>query len=139
GTDWAYRPFIGGDCGSTPTFDSCHILGASDYTRNSPTTANGFTAVTYSANPALVSAGNGGRLRTNRPGYDTVFSGAEVTLTKRLSNKWMGRVAFSFNDWTEHFSGTPVGGNSGAAASPGHGNPTRTEIDPLVDGGQVAY
>ncbi|PYQ03281.1 MAG: hypothetical protein DMF82_13565, partial [Acidobacteria bacterium] len=137
GMDWSYRPRIGGDCGSTPTFGSCHILGPSDYTKNAPVTANGFTAFTYSPNAALVTAGNGGRLRTNRPGYDTTFSGLELTLTKRLSNKWMGRVAFSYNDWTESFSETPVGGNTvtgGAAA----GNPTRTDRDPLVDGGQVA-
>ena len=135
GTDWAYRPRIGTNCGTTPTVDSCRILGPGDYTRNNPTTANGFTAFTWSANPALVTAGSGGRLRTDRPGYDSVFSGLEVTLTKRLSNKWMGRVAFSYNDWTEHFSGTPVGGNTTADS----GNPTRTEQDPLVDGGQLAF
>jgi hypothetical protein len=135
GTDWSYRPHIGGDCGSTPTFDSCHILGPGDYIRNNPATANGFTAFTYSPNAALVTAGGGGRLRTNRPGYDSVFSGAELTLTKRLSNKWMARVALSYNDWTEHFSGTPVGGNITADS----GNPTRTEQDPLVDGGQLAF
>ena len=48
----------------------------------------------------------------------------------------MGRLAFSYNDWTEHFSGTPVGGNVATGASAG--NPTRTDQDPLVDGGQVA-
>jgi hypothetical protein len=134
GADWAYRPRIGGDCGPTPTFASCHILGPGDYIRNNPVTANGFTAFTYSPNPALATAGGGGRLRTNKPGYSTRFSGAEVTLTKRLSNKWMARVAFSYNDWVENFSGTPVGGNVTADA----GNPTRTEDDPLVDGGQFA-
>ena len=138
GIDWAYRPRIGGDCGATPAFASCHILGPGDYTRNAAVTANGFTAFTYSPIAALVDAGKGGRLRANRPGYDTIFSGLELTLTKRLSNKWMGRVAFSWNDWTEHFSGTPVAGNSTAAgAAPG--NPTRTDRDPLVDGGQVAF
>jgi hypothetical protein len=136
GKDWAYRPRIGGDCGSTPTFGSCHILGPSDYTQNAPTTANGYTAFTYSPNSALVTAGNGGRLRTNRNDYHTVFSGLEMTLTKRLSNKWMGRLAFSFNDWTEHFEGTPVGGTTGTGAS--GGNPTRTDQDPGVDGGQLA-
>jgi Carboxypeptidase regulatory-like domain/TonB-dependent Receptor Plug Domain len=136
GDDWAYRPRIGGDCGSTPTFGGCHILGPSDYIQNAPTTANGFSAFTYSPNATLVTAGGGGRLRTNRPDYSTTFSGVEMTLTKRLSNKWMGRVAFSFNDWTESFDGTPVGGNTATGSSAG--NPTRTDQDPLVDGGQVA-
>jgi hypothetical protein len=128
-TDWAYRPRIGGDCGATPTFASCHILGPSDYTRNNPVTANGFTASTYSPNSGLVTAGGGGRLRTNRSDYNTVFKGLELTLTKRLSNKWMGRVAFSWNDWVEHFDGTPVGDL---------GSPGPTETNPVVDGGQVA-
>src|SRR5207249_10568134 len=46
GTDWAYRPRIGTDCGATPSVSSCRVLGPSDYTRNNTTTANGFTAFT---------------------------------------------------------------------------------------------
>jgi hypothetical protein len=41
----------------------------------------------------------------------------------------MARAAFSWNDWTESFDGTPVTFN---------GSPGRVETDPLVDGGQVA-
>jgi hypothetical protein len=57
-------------------------------------------------------------------------------LNKRLSNRWMARAAFSFNNWVEH---------------PGPGsfqNPTRTDsttgqvagalAGPLVEGGQIA-
>jgi hypothetical protein len=53
-------------------------------------------------------------------------------MNKRLSNKWMARIAFAFNNWVEH---------------PGAGavvNPTRTDSvgagtlsGPQVDGGQV--
>jgi hypothetical protein len=61
-------------------------------------------------------------------------------MIKRLANKWMGRVAFSWNDWTENFDGGVVG-NAGVH------DPTRTQAvtfgggvlsGPLVDGGQVS-
>jgi hypothetical protein len=58
-------------------------------------------------------------------------------MNKRLSNKWMARVAFSINSYTEHFDG------SGSVQ-----NPTRTDSTvgqvtgalsgPQVDGGQIA-
>jgi hypothetical protein len=130
GVDWSYRPRLAAPC---PSAVNCSVLGPSDYTRNAPSTANGFTSFTFSPNAALVTAGGGGRYRTNRPGYHTTFSGLELTLTKRLSNKWMGRVAFSWNDWTQSWDGTPTTANVAA------GNPTREERDALVQGGQVAF
>jgi hypothetical protein len=128
-SDWDYRPRLGGACTGEPTVDTCRIIQPSEYTQNAPVTANGFTAFTFSPNSALVTAGGGGRIRTNRPDYTTTFTGLELTLTKRLSNRWMTRLAFSYNDWVENFGSTPVT----ALGSPG-----RTETDPLVDGGQVA-
>jgi Carboxypeptidase regulatory-like domain/TonB-dependent Receptor Plug Domain len=38
---------------------------------------------------------------TNRPDYSQTFNGLELTATKRLSNRWMLRGNFSWNDWTE--------------------------------------
>jgi hypothetical protein len=130
GSDYQQRPWVGAACDEqSATASSCRALGPADYTVNKPTTANGFTGVTYSPSAALRAAGGGGRIRTNRDGYTTSFSGLELTMTKRLSNKWMSRVAFSFNDWTEDWSGTPTSFL---------GNPGSTETDPLVKGGQVA-
>jgi len=130
GSDYAQRLWLGGQCDlETATLATCRTLGSSDYTQNAPSSANGFTANTYSPNAALRAAGNGGRIRTNRAGYATSFSGLELTLVKRLSNRWMTRVAFSWNDWTEDWDGTPTSFL---------GNPGRTETDPLVGGGQVA-
>jgi hypothetical protein len=129
GNDWPYRPRLAGSCTGDPTVGSCPIIGPGSYTQNAAVTSNGFTASTYSPDAALVTAGGGGRIRTNRPGYSTTFNGLEFTLVKRLSNKWMARAAFSWNDWTENFDGTPVTFN---------GSPGRVETDPLVDGGQVA-
>jgi hypothetical protein len=39
---------------------------------------------------------------TNRPGYDQTFHGVDFTITKRLSNRWMARGFFSFNDHKQH-------------------------------------
>jgi hypothetical protein len=136
--DWSYQPRIGGACPAEPTRENCRIIGPGDYIRNEPTSANGFTSFTFSPNPDLVDAGGGGRLRTNSPDYYTNFSGVELTMTKRLSNRWMSRVAFSWNDWTEHWRGTPYGVHDTASSS-NEGQITPTEADALVQGGQVAY
>ena len=77
---------------------SCRIIQPSEYTANAPVTASGYTAFSLLAERGASStAGGGGRLRTNRPATRTNFNGLELTLNKRLSNKWMGRVAFSWN------------------------------------------
>lgn len=114
GTDISWTPRIG--------------LTTADYTANAPVTRNGYTVQTYSPNTALVAATGGGRIETQRNGYYTQFMGVEVTATKRLSNKWFGRLAFSYNDWTEHFSDKTTAIQ----------NPTRTDTNPGVDGGAVA-
>ena len=130
-TDFQYQPLLAGSCSGEPTAASCPVVGPADYSANVPVTANGYTAFTYSANGGLVAAGGGGRLATNRPGYQTTFNGLELTVLKRLSHRWMTRVALSWNDWVEHFG-------SGNAPVSFVGNPTPQEDDPLVEGGQVA-
>jgi hypothetical protein len=128
-TDFQYDPLLAGQCTGEPTTASCPIIGPSDFTANPPVTASGYTAFTYSPNPDLVDAGGGGRLATNQPGLSTRFSGFELTVLKRLSHRWMTRVAFSLNDWVEHFGGQlPVSYI---------GNPTPLETAPLVEGGPV--
>lgn len=135
-TDWQYTPRLAAPC---PTGVNCAIIQASDYIANAPVTrtidGRTYTAQTYSPNPTLVAAGGFGRYRTTQDGYYTVFKGLELTLNKRMSNKWRGRVAFSLNDWTEQFGGTPVSGNPNTAGS---GNPTRQDIAGLENGGQVS-
>jgi hypothetical protein len=114
---------------TNPTKDTCPLMGISDYTAGAPVTANGYTAFAYTPNPALVTAGRAGRLVTNRDDYSTSYKGLELTLNKRLSNKWMARVAFTYGDWTQ---------NVDAGALAYNGNPTPWEEDNLVDGDQVA-
>ena len=43
----------------------------------------------------------GGALLTNRPDYTRTYNGLELTLNKRLADKWFGRMAFSLMNWTE--------------------------------------
>ncbi len=135
-TDWQYTPRLAAPC---PAAVSCAIIGPSSYTANAPVTANiggeTFTAQTYSPDAALVAAGGFGRYRTNQDGYSTTFKGVELTLNKRMANKWRARVAFSLNDWTENFDGTPVNGTPGRAGS---GSPSRQDIAGLENGGQVS-
>ena len=128
-SDYEYRPWLGAPCPADHPV-GCRIVELAEYVANAPATANGFSAFTYSPPTALVSAGAGGRIRRNRPGYTTSFNGLELTLTKRLAKRWMGRVAFSWNDWVDHVDETvPVSRL---------GNPTPVEADPLKDGGQVS-
>jgi hypothetical protein len=97
-------------------------------------TANGFSANVFSPNAEKVDASNGARLLSNRPDYHTTYNGFELSLKKRLADRWFSRVAFSWNNYVEHL---------GAGAIQ---NPTRTDTTggllafagPQVDGGQYA-
>jgi hypothetical protein len=103
--------------------------------------AGGFTAFSYSPPGDRIAAAGFGRLRTNQPGYAQNFNGIELTQTKRLSDKWMGRVAFSWNAFKQSYDGVmPVnggGGTQGGIGGPGggryNGNPTPTDLNSLTD------
>jgi carboxypeptidase family protein/TonB-dependent receptor-like protein len=90
-----YAPFIG--------------VNGTDWVSCDSVTENGFTAPCFTVGPtneAALEANNSGQMLTNRPGYSRRYLGAEAVLQKRLADKWMARVAVSYNDWTEHFDGT---------------------------------
>jgi hypothetical protein len=135
-TDWQYTPRLAAPC---PSGVDCAIIGPADYIANAPVTrtigGQSYTAQSYSPRASLVSAGGFGRYRTNQDGYSTTFKGLELTLNKRMANKWRARLALSLNDWTESFEGTPVSTNPGTLGS---GNPTRQDIAGLENGGQVS-
>jgi hypothetical protein len=139
-SDLTYRPHLGGPCDTNPTASSCRIVQPQEYTANAPVTSGGYTVFTYSPPADLLEAGSFGRLRTNQPGYGQNFNGLEVTLTKRLSNRWMGRAAFSWNAFKQHYDGVAVnggGGTQGGIGGPGagryNGNPTPTDLNSLTD------
>lgn len=111
-------------------------VGRGDYTPGAGFTGtlpNGqaFNVATWIPNAAAIAAGGNGFVTTNVPGYFTDYNGVELGLTKRLSNKWMGRVGFSWNNAREHFD-DPNG------MYDTNGNPTPTVTEPLKNGGQFA-
>ena len=73
----------------------------------------------FGVNPALINALGGypsGNFYTNRKDYNQVYSGFDFTLTKRLSNKWMARAAFSYGINDQHLTspnGCPGEPNNG--------------------------
>jgi hypothetical protein len=69
----------------------------------------------------------GGSITENRDGYHRTFNGLEVSATKRLANRWMGRFGYSWNNEREYFD------NPSTAIV----DPTSTLIDPHIDGGVV--
>ena len=97
----------------------------SDYHPGAPVTLKGFTAIPWMLDDNGVANATGGLLLTNRPDYHRTFNGLEFSLVKRLSNKWMARAAFSYNDWKEYFGPNAIQ------------DPTQTALDPQIDGGQV--
>jgi hypothetical protein len=90
-----------------------------------------YNVATYIPTPALVTAGGGGFYETNVPGYYTDNHGFEVALTRRMTGKWMGRLALAFNNAREHF-------DDATGVYDTNGNPTPTITEPLVDGGAYA-
>ena len=111
-----------------------------NYTANDPVTANGYTAQTFSPDPALIAAFAGGRNLTNRPDYSTGYNGVEFTLNKRLSNKWFARAAFSYMDWHENIEGPNAVVNPTRTDRTGGqaGSTQQAFGGPQVDGGQIA-
>jgi hypothetical protein len=84
-------------------------------------------AVTYYALRSGGAPTGGGVERTNRGGYHRRFSGADVSIVKRLAGRWMGRLGFSYNDEREYFD------DPDRAIA----DPTPTPVSPLRDGGIV--
>ena len=94
-----------------------------------PASAGGgtYSIPAFRPNQAMVNAAGGGFLLTNYDGYKSKYQGIEGQLIKRMSNRWMGRVSFSFNDPKEYYD-MPVRVNY-------LGNPTRRDTETLNDGG----
>ena len=45
---------------------------------------------------------NGGEFVTNRPDYSQDYYGAQLQVTKRLTNNWMMHGSFAYNDWKQN-------------------------------------
>ena len=79
----------------------------------------------YKINPSAVPS-DSGRTYQERPGYSQKFQGLEFAATKRMSNNWMMRMAWSTSTHREYFK------DLGAM-----GDPTPTPANPNKDGGLV--
>jgi len=86
-----------------------------------------YSIPTYIPDPDLVAANGNSTMLTTWPGYVSYYHGMEVSLVKRLSNRWMARVGFSWNNALETYGDNPINDA---------GNPTRVDTSPLVNGGQ---
>ena len=102
---------------------------AADYSLGAPVTRNGYTVTPYILNAGVSTRPGvtGGTVLTNRPDFYRQYNGLELTLNKRLSNRWMGRIAFSYMDWQDKLE-SPLGHFP---------NPNPIDLDPGLDGGQV--
>ena len=69
-----------------------------------------FSAPVYQIKPSVLAALGGtpaGRFVHNRSDFNETYNGVELTMTKRLANKWMMRGSFVYNVNKQH------GGNAG--------------------------
>jgi hypothetical protein len=80
----------------------------------------------YALDPAVAPVG-GGTITENREGYQRTFKGFELSATKRLANRWMARLGFSWNNEREYFTDP----------SRSIQDPTSRRQMPQIDGGVV--
>ncbi|MBA2305503.1 MAG: TonB-dependent receptor [Acidobacteria bacterium] len=125
-TRYAYDPWIGVGPGNYELADTATTPGGR-LEVNVPDRGTS-TALVYRPVPAAVAAGGNGRIRTNFDGYSTRYNGVDFTMTKRLANRWMARIAASYNDARQHYDEANLVG--------AFGNPTPNDgfIDTLQIG-----
>lgn len=74
--------------------------------------------------------GNGREAQT-RPGYHQRYLGLELSVVKRMSNRWMARFGFSTSDHNEYFD------DPARAIQDPTPSASTNSVSPLVDGGEV--
>jgi hypothetical protein len=84
----------------------------------------GYSQAYFAPRAESLPVGNGGEFR-NRPDYHQRYLGLEIQATKRMSNRWMGRIGFSTNSHREYFD------DPAAAVQ----DPTPSTTWPNIDGG----
>ncbi|MEO7134170.1 MAG: TonB-dependent receptor, partial [Vicinamibacterales bacterium] len=106
-------------------------LTGNDYTQagtftGSAAAVGSYSVPYYRANASAIPSNRAATTYQTRPDYYQKFQGFEVSAVKRMSNRWMGRFAFSTNNNTEHWT-SPAGQT----------DPTPTISNPNVNGGQI--
>ena len=134
---WSHSKNQVGLSGAADPFGLLYIpwrgLTAADYSQIGTLTGTlpdgqAYSVPLYAPDSALIAANGNGRELRNYEGYSTTYNGIELSMIKRMSDRWMMRAAFAWNNPREHFD---VGRNI-------LGNPTRIESASLVDGGALA-
>jgi hypothetical protein len=127
GVNYTYRKFTGQLYGPSDTYDARtgYRLSASDYEQYAMLTGTTPDGVAYSQpvyrikesvlaglglctpNPSggLDCQAPAGSFWVNRSDFHMTYNGVEVVLTKRLSNRWMARGSFVYNDNRQHLDG----------------------------------
>jgi len=128
---------------NTPYMSYIGVNG-SDWVACDSVSGNGFSVPCLDLGPtnaAAADANSFGQRLSNRPDYNRSYSGIELTAVKRLSNKWMGRVGFGYNNWTESFDGTGGIQNPLPVLYDGYGyyGLSTALTDAKKSGGQVGY
>jgi hypothetical protein len=116
----------------TGTFTPWVGLTAADYTAAAVLTGalpNGdeFSIQTWTPDSAKITANGNGRILSNYEGYSSRYHGIEMSLVKRMSDRWMARIGAAWNNATEHYSTNPPRDSVG--------NPTPLDTEPLDSGG----
>jgi hypothetical protein len=84
-----------------------------------------YSVQTFAARNAAIEANGFGTVLSNHPGYYSYYNGIEFALTKRLANRWMGRVGVAWNSPKECYT----------VREDELGNPTPTDTTPLSNCG----
>jgi hypothetical protein len=127
--DQNWRPII--STGSDGVIDGSDYSLRGNVTGTLPTGVPGSPAGSYSVPYYGLTSGvnfdaSKGTIYLSRPDYHQIYKGFEISATKRMSNRWMGRFGFSTNSWREYFD-----------SAKGMGNPTPTLANPNMNGGLV--
>jgi hypothetical protein len=121
---WTYRKY------SDFVWNPLRGVDGNDYTAAGTTSATSsvvgpYSVTYYKINPSAV-PGDSGREYQTRPDYSQKYKGLEIAATKRMSNNWMARVAWSTNSHREYFKSLSA-----------MGDPTPSPANPNIDGGLV--
>ncbi len=80
----------------------CPFAGVSDSCGQS------YTAANYVLRPGVQLAPGNGQLLSNRPGYRQKYTGFQLTANKRMSNRWMMKGSFAWNNPLRHLTDPSV-------------------------------
>jgi hypothetical protein len=101
GASYSYRRYTGSEA-SFPNGPDGTLYNGTNWSALGPVSVtNGGVTYTIPNVYGLNTTTPTGATILNRPNYDTTYSGIELTFQKRLSNNWMVRGNFDYQDWKQ--------------------------------------